>query len=199
MTIRTKITAGLSAAAMFSAIAAPAAFAATTVDISGNGAGSKNTVELTGSNSDKLVQKNSTTVVTSIVAKSNTGGNKANGNTNGDVTISTGDATTEVAVMVGGGSNDATLPDCGCTPEDLDVTISGNGKDSDNKVKKSDTNTKTTKQKNKASVTTAVTAKAKTGKNKANNNTGPGIVDVTTGESNTSVGVQVDGATNTLN
>lgn len=199
MTIRTKITAGLSAAAMFSAIVAPAAFADTTVDISGNGADSTNTVGIASSDSETLIQKNTTNVITTINAKSNTGGNKASGNTNGGVTISTGDATTEVAVVVGGGSNDATLPDCGCTPANLDVTVSGNGEGSSNTVSKTSAKSKVTKQKNKTTVAATVTAKSKTGKNKANKNTGPGTVDITTGESNTSVGVQVDGPTNTLN
>jgi len=199
MNIRTKITAGLSAAAMIGAVVAPNAFADTTIDISGNGADSTNKVILNENNSNSLTQKNTTTVTTSINASSNTGGNKANGNTGGDVTVESGNATTDVAVVVGGSSNSATQDDCGCTPAALDVVISGNGADSYNKVKKTSDNSKTVKQKNKTTVTTAVTAKSKTGKNKANNNTGPGSVSVTSKDASTTVGVEVSAPSNTLN
>lgn len=198
--LKIKITAGLSAAAMMGTMITPAFAADTTIDISGNGSNSTNGVSVVNTNTSDVVQKNKTKVDTTVNATGNTGGNKANGNTgDGNVSIDTGDVDTAITITVGGGSNDATVPSCGCDQGALDVVVSGNGNGSTNGANVVNANSSTKKQKNKTKVKTSATVKAKTGKNKANNNTGSGAVDVTTGNVDTTVDVTVDPSSNTLN
>lgn len=198
--LKMKITAGLSAVAIMGSVVTPAFAADTTVDISGNGSNSTNTVGVTNTKSTEIVQKNKTSVKTNLKITGNTGGNKANGNTgDGDVTIDTGDVDTAITITVGGGSNEATAPDCGCAPDTVDVVVSGNGNGSDNTTGVVNSKTDTQKQKNKTKVKAKATVKAKTGKNKANDNTGGGAVDVTTGNVDTTAELTVDASSNTLN
>lgn len=198
--LKTKITAGLSAAAMLGTLVAPVAFADNTVVISGNGSDSNNTANITNEQSSEIVQKNKTEVGFVVNVTSNTGGNKANGNTgDGDVSIDTGNITNTISLGVTGGSNTATAPNCGCDLGDSDIKIKGNGEDSTNKSTVKNTKSSSVKQKNKTSVGASVTVKSKTGKNKANNNTGSGEVSVDTGTTTTTVSGSVTGNTNILN
>lgn len=61
------------------------------ITIKENGSGSVNTVEFTDESSTNIDINNSATIVNESTWDLNTGGNKANGNTGGDVTITTGD------------------------------------------------------------------------------------------------------------
>jgi hypothetical protein len=212
-----KLATSLATGALIASVVAPAALADNTVEVSGNGAGSENTVSISaGINSGTSVnQTNNTTVVTEVVAKSNTGNNTANANTGGDVAIDTGPATTSVVVTVGGSTNTANVDPCGCVGGGNNVLISDNGAGSINTVTignggavwdcgclvlssviSGNTGNKV-KQKNNSTVVTAVKAKANTGKNKANKNTG-GTVGITTDAASTGVAVSVTGSSNTL-
>ncbi len=170
--LKTKITAGLSAAAMFGAMVAPSAFADNTIVISGNGADSTNTASVVNTQSSSVEQKNYTNVETDISVSSNTGGNKANGNTgDGDVSIDTGNITNTISVGVTGGTNTAKAPSCGCDLGTSDIKIKGNGADSTNTTAVVNTNSNTVTQKNKTKVKATISAKSKTGKNKASRGT----------------------------
>lgn len=195
MTINSKIAAGLASAALFANLAVPA-FASTDVEISNNGAKSDNTVEIENTNKADIKQTNNLNVVLNINSKASTGGNKASGNTGGNVSITTGDATTETAVAVAGGDNKVTLPDCGCE-SDNDVTVKNNGKKTNNKVTLKNKKELKADQKGDVSVTGNIDSKAKTGKNKAKNNTN-GDVEVETGSSVSTTEVGVVSGSNVL-
>jgi hypothetical protein len=212
-----KFATGMAAGALLLSAFAPTALADTTVDITGNGHDSTNTVNVEGTQSGgtSVNQTNTTTVITTVNAVSNTGGNTASGNTGGDVTVRTGNATTNVVVDVAGGTNTASdIAPCGCDG-DIDVTIARNGADSHNTVNigtggeydcgclnwlsinTTGNNGSKVKQKNTTTVVSSITAKSKTGKNKANNNT-HGTTRVRTGDAATGVVVTVTGSSNDL-
>ena len=101
--------------------------------IIGNGAYSDNDIELGLGHSVALVQNNSARINNSVDTDAKTGGNSADRNTGGDVTIDTGNADVEVLIDNAVNFNWADV-DCGCL---LDVTakIAGNGTDSDNDIR----------------------------------------------------------------
>ena len=193
-----KLGIGVASSALLMAAFAANTFAADLV-ISGNGDDSTNTIKVNTTCTTKVIQNSNTNVSAAITASSSTGGNVASGNTGGNVGITTGDADTTVAVSVTGGSNTAALPDCCCDPESAaDQKIKDNGADSTNKIDVKSKTTLTTKQKSKTTLSLAVTAKSRSGKNKAKDNTGPGDVTIDTGASSTTVGVAVEGGSNSL-
>lgn len=75
------------------------------IDISENGKDSTNKVKVKNVNVNTTVQSNYTMVVNSVMVAQNTGHNTANGNTKGDVMITSGDADTTVENTVETGSN----------------------------------------------------------------------------------------------
>jgi len=192
----TKLTVGLASAAILSTGVATSVFADTT--ISGNGAGSINSVTLSNKCKSSVYQSNNTSVSTHATVIAETGGNTASSNTGGDVTVASGDATAGVSITVDGGSNEATAPDCcACVAGPNDVTVKENGAGTVNVV--SETKKQKTKlsQKNKTKVSTHVTVKGKTGKNTASSNTGPGVVEVTSGNAEAGLEVSVTAPSNT--
>jgi hypothetical protein len=165
----------------------------TNVEISGNGTNSENKVNLdsgkTSNDANVLVQQtNSSDVKNRVDAKASTGDNKAKDNTNGDVSIETGDASTSVTLdttanansaQVGGGSGDA---------GSLSAIISGNGSDSENKIKLGLASSVWFTQDNNGKVDNNVDAKAETGDNQAKDNTG-GESSIKTGDATNDVSV----------
>lgn len=194
-----RIGGSIATASLIAGSFAGAVFAESAVTISGNGNGSDNTVKITQICNTSVVQKNKTTVETAADAISSTGGNQANNNTGGDVTVDTGNATSSINVLVGGSTNDLAQPPdcCDCLGENPDVAITGNGTNSTNTVRVRKLVDKQVKQRNRTRVGTLALTVAKTGKNKANGNTG-GTVDVTTGNSNSAVDVTIDPSSNNL-
>lgn len=169
------------------------------VTVTGNGAGSDNTVVVTNTKNCTVLQGNATLVLASVEASSNTGGNTANANTNGDVTVDTGNATSTANMTVTGGNNTATDPCCcDSVAPSSDTTVSGNGASSSNTVRSTDTSNSTLAQGGITGVAARVKTKAKTGKNRANRNTGPGTVKVLTGNSVTTSTLDVTGGSNTF-
>lgn len=168
--IKAKIAAGIASALLLTVAMAPSAFAETFVSIHGNGSFSDNEVEISGSNSTSIVQNNESTIVNDVDVSNNTGGNRASGNTGGDVSIETGDATSNVEIINHGNTNVASLNDCGCD-EDLSVVISGNGFRSDNEVSIDQDNSKEVIQNNDTFISNDVDVDNNTGDNRANNNT----------------------------
>jgi len=195
-----KATTGIATAGLLASLLATGVSADN--EISGNGEGTHNTITQTQANNCTVEQSNKMEVTTEAEVTANSGSNQANGNTNGNVTIDTGDASATLMVTVGGGSNDATDPCCcksECQGPDTDNEIKNNVKNSTNTITDIKASTKNIKQKNKTKVGTAALVKAKTGKNKANGNTGSGKVEVKTGDADSLLEVTVDPPSNTLN
>jgi hypothetical protein len=80
------VTAGV----MVANIATPAF--ATTIEISGNGAGADSNVAVQNTNTTTVSQNNTANVTNTVKTNADTGDNKANYNTGGNVGIQTGDA-----------------------------------------------------------------------------------------------------------
>ena len=99
MNFKYKIGVSIATAAFLGSILAPAAFAAdNTCTISGNGAHSTNNCRIKIETSKKIVQVNKAFVKNVVITTASTGGNKANDNTGGDVSITAGDATVTVTI-----------------------------------------------------------------------------------------------------
>ena len=176
------------------------------LEISGNGSDSDNTIDLDLDRSVLVVQENKADIKNGIWADSNTGNNDANDNTDGDVSIDTGDAQTRVEVDNAVNFNAA---DVDCCLFDVEAEISGNGSGSDNEIEAELENElevfqsncgKDNKPENHdlfldgnqhgdhrgCEVENEVWADAFTGDNKANDNT-DGDVETSTGDAETKV------------
>ncbi|PJA00532.1 MAG: hypothetical protein COX78_00420, partial [Candidatus Levybacteria bacterium CG_4_10_14_0_2_um_filter_35_8] len=176
-----------------------AAAFADSVTIQGNGAKSTNVAGILNINATFVSQNNETVAITLVSSKANTGGNTANGNTGGNVSVDAGNATSTVNTTVRGSTNYAAIP-CGCSEGTTDIKVKGNGADSTNIAGAANINLSKTRQKNRTFAVTAVRSRARTGGNTANGNTGPGSVTVgTTGNASSTVYTTVGGSSNTLN
>ncbi len=100
MTIKQKIGAAIATGTILAATLLPgAAFAQNlSCNISGNGVGSINTCKVKIKITNITVQTNTATVDNLVIAGASTGGNSANSNTGGSVTITGGNATVSVTV-----------------------------------------------------------------------------------------------------
>src|SRR5258708_26471671 len=125
--INAKLTAAVAVMTFVATAFAPIGAASTTVNITGNGAFSANHVHVHNSSNFNVTQSNDTLVATDVNTSSNTGDNTSDFNTNGKSKIKTGNATTNVDVLVTGSSNTATDPHCGCQNSTTNVDVSGNG------------------------------------------------------------------------
>lgn len=201
-----KIGTGIAAASLIASAFAPAIFATdslgggTTIDVSGNGAFSSNSVTISNTCVTGVTQSNTSLVGVNTNVSSNTGGNSVSGTTGGDVTVTSGDATSSANITVGGSTNTISssgLPSCCVCLTGLDVTIDNNGALSKNKVKSTTTTVQTVGQANVSQVGVNTNLSSKTGKNKVKNTTG-GSVGVTSGNSSSSVGVTVTAPSNSL-
>jgi hypothetical protein len=168
----------LSAGAMLLNVSMPVVATGTTIEISGNGAGSDNWTTVTQSSTTSVSQNNNANVTNNVDAKASTGNNDANYNTGGDVVVSTGDAEVKAKVANQLNTNVAEVDCCELGP--TDVKISGNGAYSNNGVLLEQAQETSVAQNNNAYVTNNVDADAKTGGNDANLNTG-GDVLISTG------------------
>ncbi|MBI2031183.1 MAG: hypothetical protein HYT08_01075 [Candidatus Levybacteria bacterium] len=165
---------------------APIAFADTTIQISGNGAGSNNWANVNQVSTTTVNQTNNANVTNNVNATADTGDNSANFNTGGNVTVNTGDANVTTNVSNTLNANQAQV-NC-CQAGNTNVTIEGNGVFSNNTVNLTQVGTTNVSQNNNANVYNNVNATADTGDNKAKWNTG-GDVTIMTGNAtvNTSV------------
>ncbi len=186
MTFKTKLTTAIATGAVLLNAMAPAVFAATTIEISGNGAGSDNWATLNQTSTQNVTQNNTANVTNNVNADAKTGGNDANFNTGGTVVVDTGDAKSKVNITNDLNKNLAEV-DC-CQPGNTNVTISGNGANSGNGVALGQAITTTVAQDNRAEVVNNVDADATTGYNDAIANTG-GDVTVKTGNATADVDV----------
>lgn len=180
-----KIASAVAISALLVNSFASSAFAATTIQLSGNGTGSDNSADVDRSNTTVVTQTNNAVINNSVDADADTGNNDANDNTGGDVTIETGDADVVVDVFNKVNSNEASVENCNCDG-DTEVLIQGNGSHSENEVELEQSNLVDVFQDNYAYVKNDVDADAKTGKNDADDNTG-GDVSIKTGDADVSV------------
>jgi len=177
---------GIATAAIIAQGFAGVALATLDVEISGNGANSDNTANVTVQNQTQVQQNNTANITNNVDVSADTGKNDANKNTGGDVDITTGNATTTVGVSNTANSNVADVNEC-CVG-DLNVKISGNGAKSDNDANVRVANRTWVDQNNYAKIKNDVDVDSDTGKNDANGNTG-GSVSITTGNSSSDVAV----------
>lgn len=105
------ITAISTAALLFGAITPT--FASTTIQISGNGAGSTNHITVNSSNVNLVSQNNLASISNNVNSSGNTGGNNSNWNTGGNVTIRTRNSVSNVSVTTHANVNFASIG-CGC-------------------------------------------------------------------------------------
>jgi hypothetical protein len=195
MNIKQKIASAVVLGSMVAAMIAPASFASTTVDISGNGAFSFNKVKVKNTSSNKVKQSSKTIAITSIYAKASTGKNTSSFNTGGSSSIDTGDASNTVGVSVTGGNNTNTSDGCGCVDPNTDVSITDNGALSHNTVNVTNSSSSYVSQSNTTVAETSVSTSASTGGNNSSFNTG-GDSSITTGDASNAVGVEVTGGSN---
>ncbi len=168
----------------------------TEVKISGNLSGSDNKVELNNrhnSNDTAVYQDNRANVRNNVDAKATTGGNDANRNGSGDVSIKTGAATSDVSVSTTANVNSATVGGGNGDAGSLKLMITGNGAYTDNEIEASLDNDVLVVQDNDAKVKNEIDSDAKTGYNDANDNIG-GTVMIETGEAESAV--EVDNSVN---
>jgi hypothetical protein len=158
--------------------AAPAA-AGITCTISGNGSHSSSDCKFEVKNDTNVLQSNKADIDNKVQVDASTGGNQAEDNTGGDVTIETGDVDVSIAVENQVNSNVAKID--GYFGGDYTAEITGNGTDSDNEVEFEVENEIDLTQKNKADVDNKVKVDAETGDNDAEDNTG-GSVHIDTGD-----------------
>ncbi len=177
-------TAVSSAALVVSSLATP--LLATTVEVSGNGADSSSTSNVTQNTTTTVNQTNDANIHNNVDVKSNTGGNDAKKNTGGDTSIKTGDSSSNVTVNNTANQNVANVQ--GCCPKNIDVKIAGNGADSNNDATVKTDNKVNLNQDNTANIDNYVKNNSNTGDNEANKNTG-GDVSIKTGASDATVKV----------
>ena len=185
MTLKTRFTTAFATGAVLLNALAPLSFAQSTdIQISGNGAFSDNTANVSTSNDVRVTQDNNANINNDVDVDANTGNNDANFNTGGDTTVRTGDANVDVSVTNVANKNVASVTNC-CS-QSTDVLISGNGAYSDNTVRlDSDNNVRLT-QDNYARINNDVDVDANTGDNDAKFNTG-GDVAIVTGDADVDV------------
>jgi hypothetical protein len=165
-----------------------AAFADTTITVTGNGADSYNGVKTEVKQETKVEQNNNANFTNNISGNANTGSNDANKNTGGDVNIKTGDASVDATVSNSANTNEAAI-DCCASNGNTEIKVAGNGADSENVVGYETKSENKIDQNNDADFDNNVKhLYAKTGNNDANKNTG-GDVSVETGDASVKVAV----------
>jgi len=166
----------------------------TNVTVSGNGANSNNTVTLGSTNANTVKQDNDASVTNNVDNNAKTGYNDANGNTGGNVQVTTGNATANSTVRTVANSNAASIGGgVGAGNASASFVITGNGAGSKNWINAGLTNANTIDQDNSARIYNDVDSDAKTGGNDAGFNTG-GNVEIHSG--NAMSGATVDNMVN---
>ncbi len=189
--------------------------------ILGNGSDSENEIELELEKSVLIVQENKADIENDIEAESETGDNEVEDNTGGDITVDTGDATTNVEVDNLVNFNWA---DVDCCLLDILAKISGNGSDSENEIEFELEDELEVFQNNcgkdekdnhewslngnggydghdNCEIENDIGAESETGDNEVEDNTGPvgdDPVEVTTGDAETGVTVDTSANANTF-
>jgi len=184
--LQKKIATAIATGALLFQTVIPVLAQSTTLVISGNGAETDNDINLSQTTTTTVVQNNVANISNNVDADAETGENDQNYNTGGPVSLTTGDATTGVAISNTANSNVAEVS--GCCDVDVDVEISDNGYKSDNTANLKLDNSTALFQNNYAYIKNEVDAESETGENDQNYNTG-GPVSLETGDATTVVGI----------
>jgi len=182
--LQKKIATAIATGALLFQTVIPVLAQSTTLVISGNGAETDNDINLSQTTTTTVVQNNVANISNNVDADAETGENDQNYNTGGPVSLTTGDATTGVAISNTANSNVAEVS--GCCDVDVDVEISDNGYKSDNTANLKLDNSTALFQNNYAYIKNEVDAESETGENDQNYNTG-GPVSMETGDADTTV------------
>lgn len=126
--------------------------------IAGNGAKSDNQINSDNNSSTTVRQDNYARIANDVWSNANTGNNKANYNTGGDVLVATGNARNNTAIDNMANFNMADLANCGCiTGAGVgNILEYGNGAFSDNTVNANGGNKLTASQHNNADIANAI-------------------------------------------
>ncbi len=149
-----------------------------TVEVSGNGNGTNNSVAVESSQTTTVSQSNTANVSSDVHQEANTGDNQANANS-GNTQISTGDVTTSTTVTSNVNNSVVNVDNC-CAGQGITVTVSGNGADSTNSVKVGVGQNVSVSIDQTANVNNQVSLTADSGHNQASGNSGS--VSITTGD-----------------
>src|SRR3989344_4668472 len=163
--LQKKVTSAIAAGALLLQVALPVLAQSTTLVITGNGAESDSDINVAQTTTTTVVQNDVANISNDVDADADTGGNDANYNTGGAVSIDTGDASTGVAISNTANSNTAEVK--GCCETDVDVEISGNGWKSDNDANLKLSTSTDVFQNNYAKIKNDVDADSDTGDNDA--------------------------------
>jgi len=169
------------------------------VTITGNGAGSKNKVDVNNNNSVVLDQENDAVVGNSVDVSAATGGNKADQNTDGATQVTSGDANSNTNVTNEVNFNSADVADGSYAWAGPSTTIGGNGSHSKSNVNQNSSNGVWVGQDNPAALFNSVSNGAQTGGNKSSQGTNTGATGVSSGDSNSSNSVNNTGNVNLFN
>lgn len=145
------------------------------VEVTDNGAGSQNTINNSSNTTTQTDQTNSTDITNAVSSTANTGDNTASGNY-GEVSMTSGDVTTQTSVANNANSNTVVAP---CCENSLDVIVSGNGADSVNTIQTQFSTATTVNVTQIATITNTIHLNANTGDNTASYNNGD--VEIRTG------------------
>ena len=200
MSIKNKISVGVAASAIFVLATASAAFADTSVDVAGNGAFSSNRANVSSNCSTDVSQNNTADISNNVNSSANTGGNHANFNTGGSVTIYTGNTSSDVNVSNTAGSNTANIGGMGCGNGygGADISLTGNGAFSSNNASVTNWTRESWKQYNENLFRNEIYNNLKTGNNTADFNTGTDVI-IQSGDANSTTNVNNTAGSNTLN
>ena len=202
MNMKDKIITSFGTATIMLAGSIVSAFAFNDVVISGNGGGSFNEVIIAEECTSVATQVNDTTVEVFAEVNSNSGDNTAMGNMGADVAIGTGNATSELDIVVEGGSNLADAPDCcECVGDCNFVEIKKNGFRTLNSVRLGSSTTTVSTQESDTQVGVMASLRSRTGGNRANFNMGGGEedpVEINTGNARSSFTLKVRRSVNRL-
>lgn len=132
--------------------------------ISDNGSRSDNTIRFDSNNDISVQQENNTNISNDVNVDASTEGNRVFGNTRGDVSIETGDASADVEITNNAGMNVANIGGQG--GQDVTAVIEGNGYRSDNSLDLNFDNTTTVRQENHSNIDNNVDVNLETGDNR---------------------------------
>lgn len=157
----------------------PAAFADTNIVGVGNGAFSDSNTDISKSETTTVDQYRDTQLQNALLSLQNTGGNTANFNTGGSVTIITGDTNAFVGATNSTGSNAANLPDISSQSSSTNAAFAGNGAFSNSNLTANNFSKEQYKQNSANYFQNQLFTTQSTGVNAANFNTGTDVVIVT--------------------
>lgn len=147
----------------------------THVEISGNGTDSDNDAKLNTVSQTQLWQQNNAVVDNEVDVEANTGKNRANDNTGGEVEIYTGDSKVVVVEQTTANMNSARILGNG-GGSSVTLLIKDNGSDSDNEIDLALVKGTLLTQWNYTAIDNDVDVKSNTGDNVADDNTGGSVL-----------------------